>query len=163
MDTWFNQTLFLLVIKQTGDVEYCFWLLTWSELIDDLLWGFQLSSPLPIEKFMLWKWIVVVLLSEIPRITDVALKSRRQLMTIEVPDSILYPPLSVTNGTETCILMYASNFSITANKSVHVDLTNSTFVSRNVDFSSSACSAANTTWVELGVPYHEMHAILNAN
>ncbi|KYO47536.1 V-type proton ATPase subunit S1 [Alligator mississippiensis] len=83
--------------------------------------------------------------SRIPRITDVALKSRRQLMTIEVPDSILYPPLSVTNGTETCILMYASNFSITANKSVHVDLTNSTFVSRNVDFSSSACSAANTT------------------
>ncbi|TFK11506.1 leucine-rich repeat-containing protein 3 [Platysternon megacephalum] len=61
----------------------------------------------------------------------------------EVTDA--YYPLNVTNGTSTCILFYASNFSLTANKSVHADLTNLTFVSRKVDFSSSVCSDTNAT------------------
>ncbi|PKK29885.1 V-type proton ATPase subunit S1 [Columba livia] len=83
--------------------------------------------------------------SRISRRTDVVWELRRQLMATEDEDSLSYPPLNMTTGNETCILFYASNFSLTANGSVPIDLTNATFVTRNVDISSSECSDANTT------------------
>ncbi|XP_074871239.1 V-type proton ATPase subunit S1-like [Carettochelys insculpta] len=83
--------------------------------------------------------------SRIPRRPDIVLETRRRLMATDATVTVPEPPLNVTNGTNTCILFYASNFSLTANKSIHVDLTNVTFVSRKVDFSSSACSATNAT------------------
>ncbi|NXY69001.1 VAS1 ATPase, partial [Glareola pratincola] len=83
--------------------------------------------------------------SRISRRTDVVWELRRQLMATEEEDSLSYPPLNVTTGNETCILFYASNFSLNANSSVFIDLTNATFVTRNVDTSSSKCSDFNTT------------------
>uniref|UniRef100_A0A8D0HQZ6 Uncharacterized protein n=1 Tax=Sphenodon punctatus TaxID=8508 RepID=A0A8D0HQZ6_SPHPU len=53
--------------------------------------------------------------SRIPTRIDVALQPRRQLMSIEAQDNVLDPPLNVTNGTETCILIYANNVTLTAN------------------------------------------------
>ncbi|NXI35774.1 VAS1 ATPase, partial [Galbula dea] len=83
--------------------------------------------------------------SRISRRTDVVWELRRQLMATEEEDSLSYPPLNVTAGNNTCILFYATNFSLKANNSVLLDLTNVTFVSQNVDISSSACSDSNTT------------------
>ncbi|XP_068021492.1 V-type proton ATPase subunit S1 isoform X1 [Melanerpes formicivorus] len=83
--------------------------------------------------------------SRISRRTDEVWKLRRQLMATEEEDSLSYPPLNVTTGNDTCILFYARNFSLTANNSVFIDLTNVTFVSQNVDISSSECSDTNTT------------------
>ncbi|NWH60568.1 VAS1 ATPase, partial [Geococcyx californianus] len=82
--------------------------------------------------------------SRISRRTDVVGELRRQLMATE-EDSSSYPPLNVTTGNFTCILFYASNFSLKANNSVLIDLTNATFVTQNVDSSSSECSDINTT------------------
>lgn len=92
-------------------------------------------------------WIVNVLLFQISRRTDVVAELRRQLMASEEEDSSSYPPLNVTTGNSTCILFYASNFSLKANNSVLVDLTNATFLTQNVDISASMCSDSNTTWV----------------
>ncbi|XP_074882900.1 V-type proton ATPase subunit S1 [Buteo buteo] len=83
--------------------------------------------------------------SRISRRTDVVGESRRQLMATEEDDSLSYPPLNVTTGNDICILFYASNFSLKANSSVLIDLTNATFVMQNVDISSSECSDINTT------------------
>ncbi|NXE76057.1 VAS1 ATPase, partial [Cochlearius cochlearius] len=83
--------------------------------------------------------------SRISRRTDVVGELRRQLMAAEEEGSLSYPPLNVTTGNDTCILFYASNFSLKANSSVFMDLTNATFVTRNVDLSSSECSDVNTT------------------
>ncbi|NXV42159.1 VAS1 ATPase, partial [Uria aalge] len=83
--------------------------------------------------------------SRISRRTDVVWELRRQLMATEEEDSLSYLPLNVTTGNETCILFYASNFSLNANSSVFIDLTNATFVTRSVDTSSSTCSDSNTT------------------
>ncbi|XP_013811936.1 V-type proton ATPase subunit S1 isoform X2 [Apteryx mantelli] len=83
--------------------------------------------------------------SRISRRTDVAWELRRQLMATEEEDSLSYPPLNVTNGNYTCILFYASNFSLKANDLFFIDLTNITFVNQNVDISSSKCSDINTT------------------
>ncbi|OPJ68693.1 V-type proton ATPase subunit S1 [Patagioenas fasciata monilis] len=83
--------------------------------------------------------------SRISRRTDVVWELRRQLMATEDEDSSSYAPLNMTTGNETCILFYASNFSLTANGSVLIDLTNATFVTQNVDISSSECSDVNTT------------------
>ncbi|NXX90471.1 VAS1 ATPase, partial [Centropus bengalensis] len=83
--------------------------------------------------------------SRISRRTDVVGELRRQLMATEEEDSLSYPPLNVTTGNFTCILFYASNFSLKANNSVLIDLTNATFVTQNVDVSSSECSDINTT------------------
>ncbi|NXJ60242.1 VAS1 ATPase, partial [Rostratula benghalensis] len=83
--------------------------------------------------------------SRISRRTDVMWELRRQLMATEEEDSSSYPPLAVTTGNDTCILFYASNFSLIANNSVSIDLTNATFVTRNADTSSSECSSINTT------------------
>ncbi|NXY40759.1 VAS1 ATPase, partial [Ceuthmochares aereus] len=83
--------------------------------------------------------------SRISRRTDVVGQLRRQLMATEEEDSLSYPPLNVTTGNFTCILFYASNFSLKANNSVLIDLTNATFITQNVDTSSSECSDINTT------------------
>ncbi|KAF1466689.1 V-type proton ATPase subunit S1, partial [Megadyptes antipodes antipodes] len=83
--------------------------------------------------------------SRIPRRTDVVGELRRQLMATEEEGSLSYPPLNVTTGNYICILFYASNFSLKANSSVFIDLTNATFVTQNVDISSSECSDINTT------------------
>uniref|UniRef100_A0A8C3QPA9 V-type proton ATPase subunit S1 n=1 Tax=Cyanoderma ruficeps TaxID=181631 RepID=A0A8C3QPA9_9PASS len=82
--------------------------------------------------------------SRISRRTDVVASVRRQLMAAE-EDSLSYPPLNVTTGNDTCILFYATNFSFKANRSVLIDLTNATFLTRNVDTSASECSDSNTT------------------
>ncbi|KGL92174.1 V-type proton ATPase subunit S1, partial [Charadrius vociferus] len=83
--------------------------------------------------------------SRISRRTDVVWELRRQLMATEEEDSLSYPPLNVTTGNDICILFYASNFTLKANNSVFIDLTNATFVTQNVDISSSKCSDFNTT------------------
>ncbi|NXP31400.1 VAS1 ATPase, partial [Leiothrix lutea] len=83
--------------------------------------------------------------SRISRRTDVMAGLRRQLMAAEEEDSLSYPPLNVTTGNYTCILFYASNFSLKANSSVLIDLTNATFLTQNVDISASECSDSNTT------------------
>lgn len=66
-------------------------------------------------------------------------------MATEEEDSLTYPPLNVTTGNDICILFYARNFSLKANNSVFIDLANATFVTQNVDISSSECSDINTT------------------
>ncbi|NXF17092.1 VAS1 ATPase, partial [Rhodinocichla rosea] len=81
----------------------------------------------------------------ISRRTDVVAELRRQLMAAEEEESSSYPPLNVTTGNNTCILFYASNFSLKANSSVLIDLTNATFLTQNVDISASECSDSNTT------------------
>ncbi|XP_009085032.4 V-type proton ATPase subunit S1 [Serinus canaria] len=83
--------------------------------------------------------------SRISRKTDVVAELRRQLMAAEEEESSSYPPLNVTIGNDTCILFYASNFSLKANSSVLIDLTNATFLTQNVDTSASECSDSNTT------------------
>ncbi|NXJ78668.1 VAS1 ATPase, partial [Trogon melanurus] len=83
--------------------------------------------------------------SRISRRSDVAWELRRQLMATEEEDGLSYPPLNVTTGNDTCILFYARNISLKANNSVLIDLTNVTFVTQNVDISSSECSDVNTT------------------
>ncbi|XP_005519575.1 PREDICTED: V-type proton ATPase subunit S1-like [Pseudopodoces humilis] len=83
--------------------------------------------------------------SRISRRTDVVAELRRQLMAAEEEDSLSYPPLNVTTGNYSCILFYASNFSLKANSSVLIDLTNATFLTQNVDISASECSDSNTT------------------
>ncbi|NXF51244.1 VAS1 ATPase, partial [Oceanites oceanicus] len=83
--------------------------------------------------------------SRISRRTDVVGELRRQLMATGEEGSLSYPPLNVTTGNDICILFYASNFSLKANSSVFIDLTNATFVMQNVDISSSECSDINTT------------------
>ncbi|KFQ79076.1 V-type proton ATPase subunit S1, partial [Phaethon lepturus] len=83
--------------------------------------------------------------SRISRRTDVLGELRRQLMATEEEFSLSYSPLNVTSGNDICILFYASNFSLKANGSVFIDLTNATFVTQNVDVSSSECSDINTT------------------
>ncbi|NWS57072.1 VAS1 ATPase, partial [Chunga burmeisteri] len=83
--------------------------------------------------------------SRISRRSDVVGELRRQLMATGEEDSLSYSPLNVTTGNDICILFYASNFSLKANNSVFIDLTNATFVTQNVDTSSSECSDVNTT------------------
>ncbi|XP_064512213.1 V-type proton ATPase subunit S1 [Pseudopipra pipra] len=83
--------------------------------------------------------------SRISRRTNVVAELRRQLMATEEEDDLSYPPLNMTTGNNTCILFYAGNFSLKANSSVFVDLTNATFVTQNVDISASECSDSNTT------------------
>ncbi|NWX84794.1 VAS1 ATPase, partial [Nothoprocta pentlandii] len=83
--------------------------------------------------------------SRISRRTDAVWQLGRQLMATEEEDSLSNPVLNVTNGNYTCILFYASNFSLVANSSVLIDLTNITFIDQNVDISLSECSDTNST------------------
>lgn len=103
------------------------------------------ESLFPAEMTLTKEWIVNVLLFQISRRTDVVSELRRQLMAAEEEGSLSYPPLNVTTGNNSCILFYASNFSLKANSSVLIDLTNATFLAENVDSSSSECSDSNTT------------------
>uniref|UniRef100_A0A8C3VDL9 V-type proton ATPase subunit S1 n=1 Tax=Catharus ustulatus TaxID=91951 RepID=A0A8C3VDL9_CATUS len=91
--------------------------------------------------------LVVQLQPLISRRTDVVSELRRQLMAAEEEDSLSYPPLNVTTGNNSCILFYASNFSLKASSSVLIDLTNATFLAENVDVSASECSDSNTTFL----------------
>ncbi|XP_032077739.1 V-type proton ATPase subunit S1-like [Thamnophis elegans] len=84
--------------------------------------------------------------SEVIRKHDIMWHSKRQLMSVESEVIDLYPPLNVTNGTNTtCILFYATNFTLTVNTTIHMNLTNSTFLFPNVDTTSSVCSDTNAT------------------
>uniref|UniRef100_A0ABM5GG65 V-type proton ATPase subunit S1-like n=1 Tax=Pogona vitticeps TaxID=103695 RepID=A0ABM5GG65_9SAUR len=86
--------------------------------------------------------------SKVPMKSGVAWHTRRQLLSAEDQENNEYRPLNVTseaNGTDTpCILFYATNFSLIANGSELIDLTNLTFLHQNVDFSLSNCSDTNT-------------------
>uniref|UniRef100_A0A663N6T7 ATPase H+ transporting accessory protein 1 n=1 Tax=Athene cunicularia TaxID=194338 RepID=A0A663N6T7_ATHCN len=73
-----------------------------------------------------------VTFENISRKTEVVWGLRRQLMATEEEDSLSYPPLNVTIGNDTCILFYARNFSLKANNSVFIDLTNTTFITQNL-------------------------------
>ncbi|KAJ6654112.1 hypothetical protein lerEdw1_007476 [Lerista edwardsae] len=78
--------------------------------------------------------------------------SRRQLMAVEnKKNNDSYPPLKIYNGTQTCILFYATNFSLLLNQSIPINLTNRTFVSPNVNTASSDCQ--NTTNAILSLKY----------
>ncbi|XP_063165418.1 V-type proton ATPase subunit S1-like [Candoia aspera] len=84
--------------------------------------------------------------SQVPVRHDVMWHSRRQLMSVERQEIDSYPPLNVTNGTDiTCILFYATNFSLTVNSSVDINLTNLTFLFHDVNTTSSVCSDTNAT------------------
>ncbi|XP_072006792.1 V-type proton ATPase subunit S1-like [Engystomops pustulosus] len=82
--------------------------------------------------------------SKVVKSFDMVYKTGRELLAT---DSIVsYTPLNVTNGSDvSCILIYATQFIITVNKSLELDLTNITFEVPSVDTSSSECSASNTT------------------
>ncbi|XP_078076275.1 V-type proton ATPase subunit S1-like [Mustelus asterias] len=75
---------------------------------------------------------------------DGLIQTGRRLMTTDSTSSVPYPPLNVTNGTNTCILFYATSLQLKANGTL-IDLTNETFISNSVDSSSSVCSTTNTT------------------
>ncbi|KAM6436495.1 V-type proton ATPase subunit S1-like [Liasis olivaceus] len=84
--------------------------------------------------------------SQVPVRHDVMWHSQRQLMSVERQEIDSYPPLNITNGTDiTCILFYATNFSLTVNTTVHMNLANSTFLFHNVTTTSSVCSDTNAT------------------
>ncbi|XP_070611531.1 V-type proton ATPase subunit S1-like isoform X2 [Erythrolamprus reginae] len=87
--------------------------------------------------------------SQAPVRHDIMWHSKRQLMSVENKVTGTYPPLNVTNvtnGTQsTCILFYATNFTLTVNTTIHLNLTNSTFLFDDVDTTSSRCSDTNAT------------------
>ncbi|XP_058046810.1 V-type proton ATPase subunit S1-like [Ahaetulla prasina] len=84
--------------------------------------------------------------SQVPVRHDIMWHRKRQLMSVQSEAIDLYPPLNVTNGTNTtCILFYATNFTLTVNTTIHINLTNSTFLSDGVDTNSSVCSDTNAT------------------
>ncbi|KAH0616557.1 hypothetical protein JD844_027753 [Phrynosoma platyrhinos] len=72
---------------------------------------------------------------------DLAWHNRRQLMSAENQETDLYRPLNVTNDVNgtTCILFYATNFSLTINQ-LYLNLTDLTFMHQHVDTSLSNCS-----------------------
>ncbi|XP_064418008.1 V-type proton ATPase subunit S1-like [Latimeria chalumnae] len=82
--------------------------------------------------------------SRVPRSAFKTFHTGRQLMATEPEISVPYPPLNITNGTDTCIIFYATKLSFTFKKALQFDLTNLTFVSHEVNFSSSVCSDTNT-------------------
>lgn len=90
-----------------------------------------------------------MLLFQVPMKSDVTWHTRRQLLSAEDQEKNQYRPLNVTsevNATDVpCILFYATNFSLIANGSNLIDLTDLTFLDQNVDTSLSNCSDTNTT------------------
>ncbi|KAM8972075.1 V-type proton ATPase subunit S1-like, partial [Pelodytes ibericus] len=70
-------------------------------------------------------------------------KLGRQLLSTST--TVQYPPLNVTNGNNTCILIYATQFLITVNNTSPFDLTNATFITQMANTSLSECSDSNTT------------------
>ncbi|XP_078513268.1 V-type proton ATPase subunit S1-like [Lissotriton helveticus] len=77
---------------------------------------------------------------------ETSARRRRLMAEATVVDTVPYPPMNVTNGTNTCIIFYATNISMTVNGTIKLDLTNKTFVSGDVDTNSSDCSPGNTTF-----------------
>ncbi|XP_078424502.1 V-type proton ATPase subunit S1-like [Cetorhinus maximus] len=80
----------------------------------------------------------------IRKTNDGVIQTGRRLMTTDSTSPVPYPPLNITNGTNTCILFHATSLQLTANGTL-IDLTNETFISNSVDSSSSVCSTTNTT------------------
>lgn len=80
---------------------------------------------------------------QVPLQFNVAGHNRRQLMSAEVQDNSLYAPVYAVNGSQPCILFYATNFSLITNNSELIDLSNLTFGSPKVDISSSECLSTN--------------------
>uniref|UniRef100_UPI00398EB111 V-type proton ATPase subunit S1-like n=1 Tax=Pristiophorus japonicus TaxID=55135 RepID=UPI00398EB111 len=80
----------------------------------------------------------------IKRTTVGMIQTGRRLMATDSTSSVPYPPLNITNGTNTCILFHATSLQLAANGTL-IDLTNETFISNSVDSSSSICSTTNTT------------------
>ncbi|XP_069759485.1 V-type proton ATPase subunit S1-like [Narcine bancroftii] len=76
--------------------------------------------------------------------TDRMIHTGRQLLAMDSTSSAPHPPLNVTNGTNTCILFYATSLQLKVNGTL-IDLTNETFISTSVDTNSSACSTTNAT------------------
>ncbi|MGH0177129.1 UNVERIFIED_CONTAM: hypothetical protein FKN15_000457 [Acipenser sinensis] len=76
--------------------------------------------------------------------TDMTSHTGRQLLAVDIPAPARYSPLTVTNGTYTCIIMFATKVALTFKNTLHVDLTNETFVSHTVNSTSSECSDTNT-------------------
>ncbi|KAJ1161230.1 hypothetical protein NDU88_001717 [Pleurodeles waltl] len=93
--------------------------------------------------------------SKIHRSFDEISARRRRLMAESAVATVPYPPLNVTNGTDTCIIFYATNISLTVNETIHLDVTNQTFITRAADTSSSSCSTGNTT---LSLKYYNLTA-----
>ncbi|XP_077194480.1 V-type proton ATPase subunit S1-like [Paroedura picta] len=83
--------------------------------------------------------------SKVPVQFNVVGHSGRQLMSAEVQDTSLYAPVYALNGSQPCILFYATNFSLITNNSALIDLTNLTFGSHKVDTSTSECLPTNAT------------------
>eukprot|EP00079_Xenopus_tropicalis_P034015 XP_017947786.1 PREDICTED: V-type proton ATPase subunit S1-like isoform X2 [Xenopus tropicalis] len=81
--------------------------------------------------------------SKVLQTFEMTAKIGRQLQSIGT--TAPYPPLNVTNGTATCILIYATQILITANNSQVFDLTNVTFEAKTANTSLSTCSQSNTT------------------
>nr|XP_060635526.1 V-type proton ATPase subunit S1-like [Anolis sagrei ordinatus] len=102
--------------------------------------------------------------SRVPMKLDLAWHSRRQLMSAEDQGNDKYRPLNVTNDVNgtTCILFYATNFSLTykpnENTAVDMDLTDLTFMHQNVNTNSSECSENNAT---LSLKYTNVSSIEN--
>nr|XP_033813560.1 V-type proton ATPase subunit S1-like [Geotrypetes seraphini] len=84
--------------------------------------------------------------SRVPIHTAVVSHAGRQLMATEVQSPTdPYRPFNWTSGNETCILIYATNFTVKVVGRKPFYLANETFISQDVDASSSYCSDANTT------------------
>nr|XP_016849664.1 PREDICTED: V-type proton ATPase subunit S1 [Anolis carolinensis] len=102
--------------------------------------------------------------SRVPMKLDLAWHSRRQLMSAEDQGNDKYQPLNVTNDVNgtTCILFYATNFSLTymadEKTIVALNLTDLTFMHQKVDTSSSKCSENNAT---LSLKYANVSSIKN--
>uniref|UniRef100_A0ACB8FPY2 Uncharacterized protein n=1 Tax=Sphaerodactylus townsendi TaxID=933632 RepID=A0ACB8FPY2_9SAUR len=86
-------------------------------------------------------------------------------MSAEMQDNRLYAPVYALNGTQPCILFYATNFSLITKKGDLVDLSNLTFGSSNVDTSSSECLPTNATlslqYTNLGPGINSLEISLN--
>ncbi|XP_075065037.1 V-type proton ATPase subunit S1-like isoform X2 [Mixophyes fleayi] len=81
--------------------------------------------------------------SKVAKSFDMVHKQGRDLLATDT--AVLYPPLNVSaNGSDTCILIYATQFLLTVN-STQLDLTNLTFEAKQANTSLSECSATNTT------------------
>ncbi|XP_040199649.1 V-type proton ATPase subunit S1-like [Rana temporaria] len=81
--------------------------------------------------------------SKVAKSFDMVQKQGRQLLATDL--TVPYPPFNVTNGSDTCILIYATQFVVTANDTQVFDLTNVTFIARSANTSRSECSDFNTT------------------
>ncbi|XP_063783250.1 V-type proton ATPase subunit S1-like [Pseudophryne corroboree] len=81
--------------------------------------------------------------SNVVKSFDMVQKQGRQLL--DTAKTVPYAPLNVSaNGSDSCILIYASQILITANNTITFDLTNLTFEAKDANTSLSECSASDT-------------------